>query len=64
MKNQLKQPESQCMTCTQWNTVTTPKEFNGETITLANFYCKIGHTKAKGYDCKNYKKNPNVEVKE
>jgi hypothetical protein len=63
-KPTLLQPMSQCMTCTQWNTITTPKEINNETMTFVNFYCKIGHTKPEGYNCKNYKKNPNVEVKE
>ncbi len=33
---------------------------DGKTMQFVEFYCKIGHTKAKGSNCKNFKKDPNV----
>ena len=37
---------------------------DGYHLQPVEFYCKIGNTKTKNIECKNFKKDPNVEVKE
>jgi hypothetical protein len=65
---QCTQEKTTCLQCTHCNTIQernpTTTELNEEQLQKIEIYCGLKHTKPEGYNCKDYKKNPNVEVKE